>query len=162
MQISDYLSELTLQLRLLDVPGDRIGAILAEAESHLAESGEEPYTAFGDPQAYARELAHHEGLRIPHRARRSANFFVQFLAGLTPGIIAFAVAMFVLTLAAGTLLATGILGLIQHTTAAFGIPAWLAIMVGAIAIALFALSLRRFADPLIDPRRPAARNSTDK
>ncbi|MHA7134024.1 hypothetical protein [Oerskovia turbata] len=45
-----------VELRLLDVPGDTLGAALAEVESHCAESGESAAEAFGDPVAYAHSL----------------------------------------------------------------------------------------------------------
>jgi hypothetical protein len=48
-----YLSHLATHLKLLHVPGDRIGEILAEAEAHAAESGEPLREAFGDPRDYA-------------------------------------------------------------------------------------------------------------
>ncbi|MGY2127907.1 hypothetical protein [Blastococcus sp. SYSU DS0617] len=54
---------LLLELRLRGVAGDRIGAVVAEVDSHCAESGEQAADAFGDPVAYARslELAPAEG-----------------------------------------------------------------------------------------------------
>ncbi|GAA3208283.1 hypothetical protein ACFP63_12055 [Oerskovia jenensis] len=45
-----------IELRLLDVPGDVLGAALAEVESHCVESGETAADAFGDPVAYAHDL----------------------------------------------------------------------------------------------------------
>jgi hypothetical protein len=46
-----------LELRLRGVDGRRIGAALAEVEAHCAESGESAHDAFGEPTAYAVELA---------------------------------------------------------------------------------------------------------
>ncbi|GAA1443093.1 hypothetical protein GCM10009641_59100 [Mycobacterium cookii] len=46
-----------VELRLRGVDGRRIGAALAEVEAHCAESGESAHEAFGDPTAYAVELA---------------------------------------------------------------------------------------------------------
>lgn len=46
-----------LEQRLLGVPGERIGDALVTVESHVVESGESAHEAFGDPSAYARELA---------------------------------------------------------------------------------------------------------
>ena len=46
-----------VELRLRAVDGRRIGAALAEVEAHCAESGESAREAFGDPTAYAAELA---------------------------------------------------------------------------------------------------------
>jgi hypothetical protein len=37
-RLAAYLDNLTVQLRLLDVPGDRIGQILAEVETHVADT----------------------------------------------------------------------------------------------------------------------------
>lgn len=48
-----YLENLTIQLRLLDVPGNRIGQILAEVETHVADTGLDPVEAFGEPGEYA-------------------------------------------------------------------------------------------------------------
>lgn len=46
-----------IELRLRSVAGDQIGAALAEVEAHCAESGETARSAFGDPAAYATDLA---------------------------------------------------------------------------------------------------------
>lgn len=48
-----YLDNLLLQLRLRDVPGDRIGQILAEVETHVADTGLGPVDAFGEAGEYA-------------------------------------------------------------------------------------------------------------
>lgn len=45
-----------IELRLLDVRGEQIGAALADVEAHCADSGETAHDAFGAPQEYAREL----------------------------------------------------------------------------------------------------------
>lgn len=51
--MADYRQALMLALRLRDVPGDRIGEILAEVESHVSDTGENPTEAFGPPREYA-------------------------------------------------------------------------------------------------------------
>lgn len=51
-----WVDAFVVELRLLDVPGDRIGDALAEVESHCADAGEAAAEAFGDPVAYARSL----------------------------------------------------------------------------------------------------------
>lgn len=51
-----WLDAFVVELRLRDVPGDRIGDAVAEVDSHCAESGEGAVEAFGDPVAYARSL----------------------------------------------------------------------------------------------------------
>jgi hypothetical protein len=44
-------------LRLLDVPGERIGQILAEVETHVADTGLDSVDAFGEPGEYAATYA---------------------------------------------------------------------------------------------------------
>ncbi|WP_432485359.1 hypothetical protein [Kineococcus esterisolvens] len=51
-----WCEDLLLALRLRDVPGERIGAVLAEVRAHLADSGEDPVEAFGEPAPYADAL----------------------------------------------------------------------------------------------------------
>jgi uncharacterized membrane-anchored protein len=53
----DWAEAFLLELRLRGVGGRRIGAALAEVEAHCAESGESAREAFGDPTAYAVDLA---------------------------------------------------------------------------------------------------------
>ena len=45
--------ELVQALRLHDVPPERIGEIVAEVESHVADTGEDPREAFGPARDYA-------------------------------------------------------------------------------------------------------------
>jgi len=45
-----------VELRLLGIAGDRIGAALTEVESHCSESGQGAEHAFGSPVEYARSL----------------------------------------------------------------------------------------------------------
>ncbi|MDO9378314.1 MAG: hypothetical protein Q7T56_05665 [Nocardioidaceae bacterium] len=54
--MSTYRQSLILALRLKDVPGDRIGEVVAEVESHVADTGEDPTEAFGTPREYAAGL----------------------------------------------------------------------------------------------------------
>jgi len=51
-----WLDEMVLELRLLNVDGARIGDAAATVREHLADSGEGPEEAFGDPTEYARSL----------------------------------------------------------------------------------------------------------
>jgi len=53
----DWSDAFILEQRLLCVSGRRIGDALATVEAHVAESGESAREAFGDPNAYARDLA---------------------------------------------------------------------------------------------------------
>lgn len=51
-----WSEDFILELRLHGVAGDHIGAALAEADSHCAESGESAEEAFGPAAEYARSL----------------------------------------------------------------------------------------------------------
>jgi hypothetical protein len=129
-----YLDRLATHLRLLHVPGDRIGEILAEAEAHAAESGEPLAEAFGDPRSYACRWAPNPP---PSPWRRAV-----------PGLVGCA-GWFVLTLGATALGMRQPLG---------GLPAWALIPLGAALVVGWAA----FA-PLIrirDPRTGALRGRT--
>src|SRR5690606_17919837 len=51
-----WAEALLLELRLQGVAGARIGAVLAEVDAHVVDSGETAQEAFGDAVAYARSL----------------------------------------------------------------------------------------------------------
>ena len=70
-----------LELRLRGVDGRRIGSALAEVEAHCAESGESARSAFGDPEAYAADLAPAPAAASPDLARTAATS-VLGLAGM--------------------------------------------------------------------------------
>lgn len=53
---SQWAGDLLLELRMQGVGGARIGSVLAEVDSHCAESGESAQNAFGDPVVYAKSL----------------------------------------------------------------------------------------------------------
>lgn len=52
-----WLDGLVVELRLRDVPGDVIGDVLAEVDAHVVDSGTSARDAFGDPTAYAAQIA---------------------------------------------------------------------------------------------------------
>lgn len=52
----DWAEALLLELRLRGVPGDAVGAVLAEVDAHVVDSGTSARESFGDPVAYARSL----------------------------------------------------------------------------------------------------------
>lgn len=52
----EWAEAVLLELRLLGIDGTRIGAALAEVDSHCVQSGQRAEDAFGDPVAYARSL----------------------------------------------------------------------------------------------------------
>lgn len=51
-----YREELVLALRARDVSGERVGDVLAEVETHVAATGEDPSVAFGSPRDYAAQV----------------------------------------------------------------------------------------------------------
>lgn len=51
--LTDYTQALTIQLRLRQASGSTIGQIVAEVESHVRETGEDPVEAFGQPGIYS-------------------------------------------------------------------------------------------------------------
>lgn len=148
---TDYLDDLVLELRLLEVSGTRIGHILAEAESHLAESGETPEEAFGPVGAYARELALAEGQPLP-KVPESRSALALVFGGMTTANWVVLVLSFVLTAVGMSALLNGVLAWFFDVDPWFGLPVWLLVVVGAAMIAAFLGYVRQLADPVIDPR----------
>ncbi|MCC2314346.1 hypothetical protein [Cellulomonas xiejunii] len=52
-----WADDFVVELRLRDVPGDVIGDLLTEVESHVVDSGTPAHEAFGDPTQYAAQIA---------------------------------------------------------------------------------------------------------
>ncbi|MBX9246029.1 hypothetical protein ICW40_14580 [Actinotalea ferrariae] len=144
--LKDYRGELLLALRLRDVPGPRIAEALAEVESHVAETGEDPLEAFGPPRAYADQLADSLGLPPGGSLRRA------LLTGWTWREVAVGLGAF-----AGTsLLVDGSVGVATREPAVLGLPAVLVLLAGvALLVAVGTYLVRRTtrdADPVLDPR----------
>jgi hypothetical protein len=144
-----WSDDLLLALRMREVPGARIGEVLAEVQSHVAETGEDPRQAFGEPRAYADEVA--DALGTPRRGLGALLRSVDagdLTIALTCGLSSF-------------LLADGLWSLGAGETAVFGLPAWLvtlvAVLVLAGAAARTVLTARRDRadDAVIDPRTGA-------
>jgi uncharacterized membrane protein YhdT len=100
---TSYRRVLVATLRMRGVPGDRIGDIVAEVESHVAETGESPVEAFGPPGDYAVTVA-------PGRRASRALQWALMLSGA----------------AVGWLVAISVLALVRGSGVA-GFPAWLAL-----------------------------------
>ncbi|MDO4242206.1 MAG: hypothetical protein Q4C85_00315 [Actinomyces sp.] len=146
-----YVDELILQLRLLGVPGDRVGQVLAETESHLAESGEDPIETFGPPRDYARELAAHEGVTLP-RVSRSNNVLIQLLFSMSPRMwVAFVAGLAVVGVGAGIGLG-GLLNVTMGEPVPFGLSPWVALLIGVAVVVGWVVVMHRLSDPIIDPR----------
>ena len=62
---------LVAELRMREVPGDRIGEALAEVDAYCTDAGQTPAEAFGDPIAYAQSLIDvHAPARVGPARRR--------------------------------------------------------------------------------------------
>jgi hypothetical protein len=137
-----WCDDLVLALRLRDVPGARIGEVLAEVQSHLAETGEDPRQAFGTPKDYARDVAGAVGVSPSPRLGSRGDVVHTVVLGL-----------------GGFLLADGLWSLGAGDTAAFGLPAWVVVAVSTLLLVGTALRVasatRRDADRVIDPRTGA-------
>lgn len=60
-----YLGQLLRALQNEGMDGRRVGELVAEIDTHLAESGVDPVEEFGTPGQLASELAHRAGTRRP-------------------------------------------------------------------------------------------------
>ncbi|WP_138757117.1 HAAS signaling domain-containing protein [Modestobacter altitudinis] len=142
-----WCDDLLLRLRLLQVPGARIGEVLAEVQSHVAETGEPPREAFGTPREYADQVAQALGV-TPVRgwaALRQGLRWRDLLLAVLIGVAGFSLADGLWSLGAGA-----------ATTA--GLPTWLVCLGAALVLgactARLVVSARHDpdADPVIDPR----------
>ena len=128
-ELSTYRRDLILALRMRDVPGDRIGEIVAEVESHLADTGEDPHDAFGPPKEYAAGFA---------GGSRPSRWWSQAVLAVASGL-------------GGFLLAAGILGLVDGGPVG-PLPAWVALVLGVVIGVPVVVHVRRSASPVQDPR----------
>lgn len=78
----DWANDFILELRMCDVPGDRIGDALVTVETHVRDSGEPVGEAFGEAIAYAREIAAGVPERRSAITARTAIAAVLGLAGM--------------------------------------------------------------------------------
>lgn len=124
-----YRGDLILALRMRDVPGDRIGEIVAEVESHVADSGEDPCEAFGPPEQYAARFTGQD------RARW----------GRADALVALG------SLVGGWALAGGLLGLVSGDPVG-PFPAWALLVAAAAILAPTLRHLRRSGSTARDPR----------
>src|SRR5690554_976177 len=147
----DYLDDLILELRMLDVPGERIGQIMAEAENHLAESGQSPEQAFGPARDYARELWSREDRPLP-KPVDTKNPFAMLVNGMGARDWAIAVVSLAVTVAGAAALLNGALGALFGVATFLGLPGWVLMAVGVVLLGAFFLGARRLDDPIVDPR----------
>jgi hypothetical protein len=128
---STYRRQLMLALRSRHVPGDRIGEIVAEVESHVADTGEDPVEAFGPPRRYAEAVA---------PAARGSRLV--FLALTSSGA------------AVGWLIASSVVALVEGEAKGLpaGLPAWVALVLAVLLwVPAMAVTMRR-SERVRDPR----------
>ena len=132
-----------MALRLREVPGPRIAETLAEVDSHLLESGEDPVEAFGPPDDYAERVCEALGLD-PDPDWTSADTRVALVHGLGAAAGAW------LALDGGLAWASG--------GTSLGLPPLLPAVVGLVVLVVLGAGLVRLARRDADPRpRPPRR-----
>ena len=141
-----YRSDLLFALRMREVPGPRIGEVLAEVDSHVGETGEDPREAFGDPREYAERIA-----EAVDASPRGATWGVLRAIGwrsLLGGLLAGGVSGFLLVHSIATLAGGG-----DHV---LGVPALAVAVISAVVVLAWgAEGLRgvwRDNDAVVDPR----------
>ncbi|WP_448641673.1 hypothetical protein [Geodermatophilus sp. URMC 63] len=145
-----WCDDLLLALRLREVPGARIGEVLAEVHSHVAETGEAPAEAFGPAEDYADRIADALGLS---RVRTWTLLF----RGLGRGELLVAV----LGAAAFFLLGDGLWSLGAGSAGVLGLPGGVQTAVAVVLVAAVAALCVRASrrddgtDAVIDPRTGA-------
>lgn len=115
-----YLDELRTALELRDASEDQIADIIRQTRSHLIDTGEDPYDAFGDPRDYAKQYA-------PHST--TTRFWTLVVGSV------------VLATAGGWLLANGIINLVGKKTILWGLDPVVGIMVGGLLIVTWIVAL---------------------
>ena len=129
--LEKYTQQLTLRLRMLDVPGEVIADAVAQVESHIADTGEDPVEAFGTVSQYAAAFT---PARTP--VRRWWSYALTIFIGLVLGAI----------------LAIGIVGLALGDDLAWEMKPWILVVTGLVGIVVFfsaiiGYQLRRMRDP---------------
>lgn len=127
-----------LELRMKNVPGDKIGEILTEVEMHVRESGESPDDAFGDPVTYTRDRT----ASVEVAPENSSELVTSAIGGGIGGLI----------------LGHGAWQLGAGESGLGGIPAWIGLLAG-VAVLAFVFS-RIKPDLITDPRTRRAMDST--
>lgn len=145
MNTDSYVDDLAFELRMLDVSGPAIGDIIAEVESHLAETGEDPHAAFGPAKEYARMRA---GIAPgAHTGPFLVRFFRAHLLFFITGVAVWGFA--------GWMVFRGLATLIWTTVPPpFGLKPGIAIAIGAAMMIgwLIWSSVKSADDRVIDPR----------
>ncbi|KAA9110732.1 HAAS signaling domain-containing protein [Microbacterium rhizomatis] len=131
--VEKYTQQLMLALRLRDVPGEVIGDAIAQVESHIAETGEDPVAAFGPAREYAASFG---GETAP--ARRWPWYIVNWLVGFLFGCV----------------LIIGVFGQMRGEEVFWGFHPIIAIVVGAVGlVGYFVIIVVIWGERVKDPRK---------
>jgi hypothetical protein len=148
--VQTYSDELLLGLRRCDVPGAQIAEALAEVQSHVADTGEDPRQAFGPPRQYAAEVAAALGLRAP------TPFWQQALSWST-------VAHGLGGAGGGWLVLDGVLAGAAGERGVLGLPPVVPLLLGVAVLTALGVSLVRLSRSpeaeVLDPRTGARMTS---
>lgn len=118
--VDNYLDELRIALELRDAHDDHTADVIRQVQSHLADTGENPYEAFGDPRDYAQQ---HAPQSSPMR------FWPRIVVSV------------VLTVVGAGLLVNGIINLVGERLILSGVsPIW-GIVVGGLLIVAWIITL---------------------
>jgi|GEM_PF-739445 len=143
-QVRPYSKDLLYALRMRDVPGPRIAEVLAEVDSHVRETGEDPREAFGALRQYAAEVSAALGVRVKPLWRT---------------VLSWTTARYALGGSAGSwFFLDGALAALAHERGALGLPA-ASVVLGAAILLAMAVGLvrltRRPDTQVLDPRSGA-------
>lgn len=126
-----YIPRLVGELRRRGVPGEVVGDVVAQVESHLAEAGGDPVSSFGSPAEYAAAIAE----TVPRRHR----WGTYVMHGVVGAVLA-------------AVCAAAIVGLARGEARTFGLDSTIVLVVGVGALVVYGIALiitmrRRVRDP---------------
>ncbi len=135
--VENYTEQLIYELRLRDIPGNVIGDTVAQVESRIADTGEDPVDAFGTPGDYAATFGATVG-----QSRPPVRLWPRVVASWLVGF------------ALGSLILRGVFALIHGEGTAWGLDPVLAISIGIVGtVACFVTIRALWMDQVKDPRK---------
>lgn len=131
--VKNYKRQLIFALRLRDVPGEVIGEALAQVESHIADTGEDPVVAFGPARDYAATFGGPDG-----PVRRWPSYVINWLVGSLFGVV----------------LILGLSGQARGERLFWGLDPVIAIVVGVLGLIGYLVTIAIiWASKIKDPRK---------
>ncbi len=134
ISVNRYKRQLIFELRLRDTPPDEIGDALAQVESHVADTGEDPVDSFGPAREYATMFGRSDGA-----VRLWPRYVLNWLVGTLFGVV----------------LILGISDQIRGEVGFWGFNPTIVIAIGAVGlIGHLATIYLIWAEKIRDPRKP--------